>query len=599
MNTVHEAAQLQRPQALGDTRQQLATALNSAIRTLQPSIGRESGLVQRLSGLRERFEDSRLQLAVLGQFKRGKSTFLNALLGAALLPVSVVPLTAIPVFIGWRETPFVRVRFKDRATPDELSALEAGVIRDFLFRYVAEEANPENRLGVTRVDLFYPAPLLADGTVLIDTPGVGSTHRHNTDAALAVLPECDAALFVVSVDPPITEAELDYLRRIKPKVARIFYVLNKIDYLADEERQNVRNFLREVLEKNNLWTSDSEIFCVSARQGLLARRIDNEEEFGASGLSAVETHLVGKLTEEKSDLLEIAMRGKILDGISDGLAEIALRSQALKLPVDELAAKLSLLQSKLRAIEEQRRVTRDILAGEQSVIREEIEAGIASLRKEASSELSQLIEGVTDDARIGQALSAAIERIFDAARVRLFEQYSQRTDAVLATYKERIDADIDTVRRAASEVFQTPFSESRETTAFALRHEPYWLMKDGRAKLLPDPSKWLERLLPETWLAGRVRARMLAGIDELVLRNGENLRWALLRATDETFRDAAAKLQARLDEAVKATLGVIEEALRRRRDASFAIDTELQRLDGADQTLTVLYHRIGHHDAVN
>jgi hypothetical protein len=131
---------------------------------------------------------------LLGQFKRGKSTFINALLGAPLLPMAVVPLTAVPIFISWRSSPSVCVRFADGRPAQELSADNPDAIREFLFRFVAEEANPKNTLRVDRVEVFYPAPVLADNTVLIDTPGVGSTFRHNTEAALQVLAECDAAV---------------------------------------------------------------------------------------------------------------------------------------------------------------------------------------------------------------------------------------------------------------------------------------------------------------------------------------------------------------------------------------------------------------------
>jgi GTPase Era involved in 16S rRNA processing len=109
------------------------------------------------------------------------------------------------------------------------------VICNFLFRFVSEEANPKNQLGIDRVELFYPSPLLSPGIVLIDTPGVGSTLRHNTDTALRVLSECDAAMFVISVDPPITELEIEYLQQIKPKAAKLLYVLNKIDYVHPTE----------------------------------------------------------------------------------------------------------------------------------------------------------------------------------------------------------------------------------------------------------------------------------------------------------------------------------------------------------------------------
>jgi hypothetical protein len=133
----------------------LANKLHYAISAIQAGIGKDSVLARRFLSLNERLQDKRLRLAVLGQFKRGKSTFINALIGAPLLPVAVVPLTAVPVFIAWREAPFVQVRFKNGRPPEELAAREADAIRNFLFRFVAEEANQKNHLGVKRS----PAPL--------------------------------------------------------------------------------------------------------------------------------------------------------------------------------------------------------------------------------------------------------------------------------------------------------------------------------------------------------------------------------------------------------------------------------------------------------
>jgi predicted GTPase len=93
--------------------------------------------------------------------------------------------------------------------------------RERLTAFVTEEANPRNMLGVARVEVRLPSELLASGVVLIDTPGVGSTFQHNTAAANAVLEECDAALFVVSPDPPITEVEVQFLASVRQTVARI------------------------------------------------------------------------------------------------------------------------------------------------------------------------------------------------------------------------------------------------------------------------------------------------------------------------------------------------------------------------------------------
>jgi hypothetical protein len=85
---------------------------------------------------------------------------------------------------------------------------------------------------------------------------------------------------------------------------------------------------------------------------------------------------------------------------------------------------------------------------------------------------------------------------------------------------------------------------------------------------------------------------MLRQVDELVIRNAENLRWALLRGIDETFRTATAKLQSRLDEAVSATRSVIDESLSRRRAASHAIESDLDRLNRAGDLLSVLRQQI-------
>jgi hypothetical protein len=121
----------------------LVAKLDKASIVLACCLGAGSSLVARFDSLRDRLRHNRLQLLILGQFKRGKSSFINALLGAPLLPIAVVPLTAVPIFISWRATPSVRVGFKDGRADEELAADDPDAIREFLFRFVAGEANPD------------------------------------------------------------------------------------------------------------------------------------------------------------------------------------------------------------------------------------------------------------------------------------------------------------------------------------------------------------------------------------------------------------------------------------------------------------------------
>jgi GTPase Era involved in 16S rRNA processing len=576
----------------GTALEAFATALNFAILALRDAIGHDTELIHRTTALRDRLRDNRLQLAVLGQFKRGKSTFINALLGAAVLPVGVIPITAVPVFISWGQSPVAKVHFRDGSPTAVLNTQALADIGNFLFGFVAEEANPENRLGVSRVELFYPAALLAGGTVLIDTPGVGSTFRHNTEAALAVLPECDTALFVVSADPPLTETELDYLRNVKTKTARIFYILNKMDYLAVSERTQAMDFLRRVLEQNNLWTPKSEIFLVSARNALEAAERADADAVESAGIAKVKRYLVDQLAAEKSRLLETSMRSKALGILAESVSDISLRIETLKLPLNELIEKSGLFEASLRAIEERQRAIRDVLAGEQRTIREDIEKATASLRDQAFSYLVRLFTGELHDTTTRKAISTSIEELFDTGRAKLLNEFSRRTNSALASHARQVDADVNAVRQATAQLFQVPFSEFRELPTFALRHEPYWVTTETRTRLIPDVGGWLDRLLPRQIRTRRTRTRMLAKINDLIVRNAENLRWALLCGTDETFRKAGADIQMRLDDAVATTRNVVHEALARRSEASLTIDADLARLNHASTLLSALQHQI-------
>jgi GTPase Era involved in 16S rRNA processing len=570
----------------------LRRILNRAEPLFENALGSASPLVHRVRALWQRLERERLQLAVLGQFKRGKSTFINALLGADLLPTGVIPLTSIATFIAWRQEPLVVVHFRDARADENFAMQTPDAIRDGLFRYVAEEANPENQLGVARVELFYPAEILRDGTVIIDTPGVGSTLRHNTEAALQVIPECDAAFFVISADPPITETELVYLRRLKAKIPRIFFVLNKVDYLRFDEQRRVSEFLQEVLAEKSLFDSGGRIFCVSARNGLLAKLSGNAEALEASGISKLEDHLVIALACEKSSWLQDAVRNKATDILAQGGAEIELRVHALNMPVDELAAKLDQFRSALISIEEQRRIIRDLLDGDHRRLRDRLDSRTAELRKEVGMRIAGVIDASLSGAvpkrwkeETRLSLSAAMETEFEKAREPTVSAFATDAGAALRSYHERIEALVERVRQTAAQIFDVVFEADREREEFQLGEDPYWVTEDTSASLIPDPSGLLDGILPASLRRSRLRARIVQQAEQMIIRNAENLRWAIVRGLDETFRKATARFEERLDQTIAATRDVINDTLERRGEQSFAVAPELDRLSAASVAL--------------
>jgi ribosome biogenesis GTPase A len=166
------------PPSIDDPPLALEETLLRAGATLSDERAREAA---RLLG---RWRSRSFVALIVGEFKRGKSTLLNALIGQDLLPTGVPPVTAVPTRV--RSSPRTRAvaRFRD-GTEREIRLDE---IRD----YVDESHNPGNRQAVVSVDIEVTAGL-PPGVVLVDVPGLGSTHAHNTEAALAALPEADAS----------------------------------------------------------------------------------------------------------------------------------------------------------------------------------------------------------------------------------------------------------------------------------------------------------------------------------------------------------------------------------------------------------------------
>jgi len=207
--------------------------------------------------LAERVSAGRFYVACVGQFKRGKSTLLNALVGYEVVPTGFIPVTAVPTVIRFGEARRARVRMRD------------GMWRDIampeLKEYVTEELNPENKKAVDGAEVFLPSPLLSSGMCFVDTPGLGSVFTGNTATTQAFIPHIDAALVVIGADPPIAGEELALVESIGTQVQELILVINKADRTSDPERAAAAKFTREILEKR-LHRPMGEVFEVSAAE---------------------------------------------------------------------------------------------------------------------------------------------------------------------------------------------------------------------------------------------------------------------------------------------------------------------------------------------
>jgi len=219
------------------------------------------------SALAARIRDGLYYVACVGQFKRGKSTLLNALIGEAVLPTGVVPVTSVVTVLRYGQERSARVRITDGTWVQ--------IDPDALAEWVTEEKNPENTKCVAAIEVLCPSPLLASGMCLVDTPGIGSVFASNTETTRAFVPHIDTALVVLGADPPISADELALVEEIGKHCQHLFFVLNKADKLSALELQEASDFTRRVLT-NRLGRAVTTLFEVSATErlaGVAAARV--------------------------------------------------------------------------------------------------------------------------------------------------------------------------------------------------------------------------------------------------------------------------------------------------------------------------------------
>jgi GTP-binding protein EngB required for normal cell division len=187
-------------------------------------------------------ESAPLDVAVLGQFKSGKSSLLNAVLGEAVFPVGALPVTAIITRAAAGPQPVVRVTHLD-GTAEEIAPAR-------LAEFVTEAGNAQNRRQVAVVDVFTPAMRDWPGVRLVDTPGLGSVFVHNTEATRTWMPNVAVALVTVSAERPLSDEDRRLIAEARQTAPRVVVLLTKVDLLTDSERAEVIAFLDRALRES-------------------------------------------------------------------------------------------------------------------------------------------------------------------------------------------------------------------------------------------------------------------------------------------------------------------------------------------------------------
>ncbi|MFA5553670.1 MAG: dynamin family protein [Phycisphaerae bacterium] len=557
--------------------------------------------IKSLGELKKRLLEGRFHLAVLGQFKRGKSTFLNALLGEDILPSSVIPLTAIPTFIRAGEPVSAKVFFDDERPIAEYAGA-AGQVKQFISQYVAEGNNPANQLNVREVEVFHPSRILYSGVVMIDTPGIGSTYKHNTEATLNFLPQCDAALFLVSADPPITDVEIEFLKKVRKKVPRLFFILNKIDYLTVQEKEEILSFVRSTLIEKVGIEEDVRIFGVSARLGLQAREANDKDLWEKSGLISIESYLINFLANEKTEALQQAVRKKAVDIIGESLMQIQISVKSLQMPLDDLEKRLNVFTEKLTELQQSKLSEMDILEGDKKRMHEFLEEYAEKLRQKSKTYLKGVVkevflhlepEQLKEDV-IEQSLAEVIPAFFEHQMGLSTEIFQEKMQQVLGPHRLKLNRLVEAIRQTAAELFDIPYQQVRSAEDFEIVKRPYWVSHQWARSFQRIARSFLDNLLPSGLRKSQLNKRAAEQIDELVMQNVENLRWAVYQNIDKSFIRFDSELQKRFDQTLIATQGAIQAALKKRKEHSETIAADIIEFEKSLANLTNIQESLIH-----
>jgi GTP-binding protein EngB required for normal cell division len=281
---------------------------------LQPSLDLAADVAARyeisaLSGLlaaaRASMGQDEISVAVVGRFKAGKSSFLNHFIGRGILPVGVVPVTAVVTEIHYGAREKARVHHRDGRDP-EVSLNQIG-------GYISEKENPENIKQVDLITVELPELRRFRGLKFVDTPGLESAFAHNTQTSLAWLPNAGLALVAVSVDPPLSQRDIDLLKSLYEYTPKVGVLLTKADLLSEQELEEVVEFVRAQLAKN--FSGLPQVFPYSTKPGFERFRQALESELVSAVLDrfaeerdSILTRKMNTLLRECGDYLALSLK---------------------------------------------------------------------------------------------------------------------------------------------------------------------------------------------------------------------------------------------------------------------------------------------------
>lgn len=316
---------------------------------------------EKLAQLEQRAIADNFKVLVMGEFKRGKSTFINALLGEEVLPSYATPTTAIINEVKWGEHPRAVLHWLPDANgvvrePQEIpvNQIEQYVtIKDEQMSYNPQAvvyANPYEK-----IELFWPLELCRNGVEIIDSPGLNEDAERQK-ITLDYLSTIDAAVFVIACDFPVATSEQEAIDTVKQADHEtIFFVCNRFNMIAKaEDRERVKKRCISLLAPLTK-QGEKHVFFIDALGALEGRLHQNEAQVEQSNLPALEEELRTFLVQERGRVKLMRPAAGLKSAIREARTAIPQQQQMLQMDIETLQTRYAQAKQGLDALEQERR----------------------------------------------------------------------------------------------------------------------------------------------------------------------------------------------------------------------------------------------------
>ncbi|GAC1393835.1 MAG: hypothetical protein NVSMB47_01820 [Polyangiales bacterium] len=321
-----------------------------------------------------KLEEDRFHLVVVGEFNHGKTTFVNGLLGAAVLPTGVTPTTATIHHLRYGDAPKAAVV----NVAKESREIDFDSVKSFV---VGGENNKDE---VDHLDVWYPAALLQERIVLVDTPGVNDLSLQRADITYSYIPQSDAVLFLLDAGQILKESERAFLQEkiIGQARDKIVFVVTKWDLLSADEQAEALAYAKKHL--GTLIKGEPIVFPVSAQKALAG-------DLAGSGIPPLIEFLTTFLAEQRGRILLDNALGEALGAATTLQKGVDAKRRALSMDEAELARRISAIESDLQGqgstINDRRQKVREEIGAVRAWARRDLDRFVDDAIRVASAQL--------------------------------------------------------------------------------------------------------------------------------------------------------------------------------------------------------------------